>query len=84
MNTGSKPTRSNHRLLSTIAWAMGENDYTYALEGSAFVAGAAVQWLRDGLKFIQDSSEVEALAASVDSTDGVTCVPALTGLGAPH
>lgn len=84
LNTGKKPARSKHRLLSTIAWALGPNDYTYALEGSAFIAGAAVQWVRDGLKWIQQSSEIEALAASVPTTDGVVFVPALTGLGAPY
>lgn len=84
MNTGRKPVRSQHRLISTVAWALSETDYTYALEGSAFIAGAAVQWVRDGLQFIQDSSEIEALAVSVSSTEGVTFVPALTGLGAPH
>jgi glycerol kinase len=84
LNTGRKPAKSRHRLLSTVAWALSEDNYTYALEGSAFIAGAAVQWLRDGLKFIGDSAEVEALAASVPSSDGVVFVPALTGLGAPH
>jgi glycerol kinase len=84
MNTGRKPAKSRHRLVSTVAWALKEDDYTYALEGSAFIAGAAVQWVRDGLKFVQDSSEIEALAASVPSSDGVVFVPALTGLGAPY
>jgi len=84
LNTGRKPARSRHRLLSTVAWALSEDNYTYALEGSAFVAGAAVQWVRDGLKFIQDASEIEALAESVSSTEGVVFVPALTGLGAPY
>ncbi len=84
LNTGSKPIMSSSRLLTTIAWALDENRYTYALEGSAFIAGAAVQWLRDGLKFIHDSAEIERLALSVDSSEGVVFVPSLTGLGAPH
>jgi glycerol kinase len=84
MNTGRKPCKSRHRLVSTVAWALADGSYTYALEGSAFIAGAAVQWVRDGLKFIEDSSEIEALAASVPSSDGVVFVPALTGLGAPY
>jgi glycerol kinase len=84
LNTGRKPVKSRHRLLSTVAWALSEDHYTYALEGSAFVAGAAVQWFRDGLRAIQASSEIEPLAASVPSTDGVVFVPALTGLGAPY
>ncbi|MGK5081988.1 glycerol kinase GlpK [Bdellovibrionota bacterium FG-1] len=84
LNTGRKPCKSRHRMLTTIAWALADGSFTYALEGSAFIAGAAVQWVRDGLKFIQDSSEIEALAASVPSTDGVVFVPALTGLGAPY
>jgi glycerol kinase len=84
LNTGKKPAKSRHRLLTTVAWALSEDNYTYALEGSAFIAGAAVQWLRDGLKMIGDSSEVEALANQVPSSEGVTFVPALTGLGAPY
>ncbi|MEK6705595.1 MAG: glycerol kinase GlpK [Bdellovibrionota bacterium] len=84
LNTGHKPARSKHRLLSTIAWALNNENYTYALEGSAFIAGAAVQWVRDGLRFINESSEIEALAASVPSSDGVVFVPALTGLGATY
>mgnify|MGYP001594330486 CR=1 FL=1 len=83
LNTGDRPAMSRHRLLTTIAWARGDQ-FTYALEGSAFIAGAAVQWLRDGLGLIKDSVEVEALAASVPDCDGVVFVPALTGLGAPH
>lgn len=83
-NTGNKPARSNHRLLSTIAWSFSDDNYTYALEGSAFIAGAAVQWLRDGLGFISEASEIEALASSVPSSEGVVFVPALTGLGAPY
>ncbi len=84
LNTGRKPAKSRHRLISTVAWARSESDYTYALEGSSFIAGAAVQWFRDGLKMIREASEIEALAASVPSTDGVVFVPALTGLGAPY
>ncbi len=84
LNTGKKPCKSRHRLLTTVAWALSEDNYTYALEGSAFIAGAAVQWLRDGLKIIHDSSEIEALASQVSGSDGVTFVPALTGLGAPY
>jgi glycerol kinase len=84
LNTGKKPVKSKHRLVSTIAWALKEDDYTYALEGSAFIAGAAVQWLRDGLKIIQSSNEIESLASSVPSSEGVVFVPALTGLGAPY
>jgi glycerol kinase len=84
LNTGRKPAKSRHRLLTTVAWALGEDNYTYALEGSAFIAGAAVQWLRDGLQFIRDSAEIEALATSVPSSDGVVFVPALTGLAAPY
>lgn len=84
MNSGSKPVTSKHRLLTTIAWDLGKQGTTYALEGSAFIAGAAVQWLRDGLKLIKSASEIESLALSVPSTDGVVFVPALTGLGAPY
>ena len=83
MNTGDKPIISKNRLLSTIAWQIGDK-VTYALEGSIFVGGSVVQWLRDGLHCIQSSSEVEELAASVPDTDGVYFVPALTGLGAPY
>lgn len=83
MNTGDKIVRSQHGLLSTCAWRLG-NKATYALEGSAFVAGALVQWLRDGLGIIKSSSEIEQLARSVDDECGVVVLPALTGLGAPH
>ncbi len=83
MNTGERPARSDHGLLSTIAWRVGDAP-TYALEGAVFVAGAAVQWLRDGLGVIGHASEVEPLAASVDDSGGVVFVPALAGLGAPH
>lgn len=82
-NTGEQIVRSENRLLTTVAWQIGD-DLTYALEGSVFVGGAAVQWLRDGLGIISDAAEVEALAASVESSEGVYCVPAFAGLGAPH
>ncbi len=84
LNTGKKVVRSKNKLLSTVAWKLKDQEMTYALEGGAFVCGAAVQWLRDGLWLFQQSSEVEKLARSVESTDGVEFVPALTGLGAPH
>ncbi len=84
MNSGNRPIESVNKLLTTIAWKIGDEKVTYALEGSIFVAGSVVQWLRDGLKCIHDSSEVEALAASVPDTGGVYFVPALTGLGAPY
>jgi glycerol kinase len=83
MNTGSRPVASRAGLLTTAAWRIGGVS-TYALEGSAFIAGAAVQWLRDGLGIIQRSSDIEALARSVPDSAGVVFVPALTGLGAPH
>ena len=83
MNTGNAPVRSEAGLLTTVAWKLGEQT-TYALEGSSFIAGAAVQWLRDGLKAIKKASDVEELAASVKDTGGVVFVPALAGLGAPH
>jgi glycerol kinase len=83
MNTGTKAVTSHNNLLTTIAWQV--NGVTnYALEGSVFIAGAAVQWLRDGLKIIRHSADVQALAASVPYTDGVVVVPAFSGLGAPH
>ena len=83
MNTGAKPIRSANNLLTTIAWKINGKT-TYALEGSVFVGGAAVQWLRDGAKMINKSEEIETLAASVPDNGGVYFVPALTGLGAPH
>lgn len=82
-NTGKEIVPSEHQLLSTVAWQSPDGATTYASEGSVFVAGAAVQWLRDGLKIIQKSSDVEQLASEVVDTDGVVFVPALTGLGAP-
>jgi glycerol kinase len=83
MNTGHKPVQSKNKLLTTVAWRIGE-ETSYALEGSVFVAGAAIQWLRDQMGIIQDASEVEALAASVADSAGVYFVPAFVGLGAPH
>lgn len=83
MNTGSQAVRSQHALLTTVAWQLN-GQTTYALEGSVFVGGAAVQWLRDELSFIEASPEIEALALAVDSSDGVVVVPAFAGLGAPH
>jgi len=83
MNAGPRKVTSKHGLLGTVAWQIG-NDVAYALEGSAFIAGAAVQWLRDGLGVIRKSSEIEDLASSVPDSHGVTFVPALAGLGAPH
>jgi glycerol kinase len=83
MNVGERPLPSRHRLLATVAWQTASGT-SYALEGSAFVSGALVQWLRDGLGIIKTASESEALAASVPDTGGVAIVPALAGLGAPH
>ena len=83
MNTGEKPILSSNRLLTTVAWKINDK-VNYALEGSIFVGGSVVQWLRDGLKCISSSSEVESLAASVPDNGGVYFVPALTGLGAPY
>ena len=83
MNTGTKAIHSQNNLLTTVAWKI-EDRMEYALEGSVFIAGAVVQWLRDGLKIIQTSGEVEKLAGDVSDTDGVYLVPAFAGLGAPH
>ncbi|RME24702.1 MAG: glycerol kinase [Deltaproteobacteria bacterium] len=83
MNTGAEPVESSNGLLTTVAWKLGGRA-VYALEGSVFIAGAAVQWLRDGLGIIKSSAEVEELARQVDSSDGVVFVPALVGLGAPR
>jgi glycerol kinase len=83
MNIGDKPQVSTKGLLTTVAWKIN-NKTTYAYEGSIFIAGAVVQWLRDGLKIIEKSSDVESLAASVEDTGGVYFVPAFAGLGAPH
>ncbi len=85
MNTGERPVASAHGLLTTIAWQLGAGrPVTYALEGSVFSAGSAVQWLRDGLGAIATAPDIEALAARVDDTGGVYLVPAFTGLGAPY
>lgn len=84
MNTGNKMAKSKSNLLTTIAWQLQDGKIIYALEGGAFICGAAVQWLRDGLGFIKVSGEVEQLAKSVSSSEGVEFVPALTGLGAPY
>ena len=83
MNTGMKPIDSNNNLLTTIAWKIG-NQVEYALEGSIFIAGAVVQWLRDGLGMIRKSADVEKLASKVSDNGGVYFVPAFAGLGAPH
>ena len=84
MNTGDKPQASANNLLTTIAWQVGEAPMQYALEGSIFMAGAAVQWLRDEMKLLADAAQSEAIAASIDSSDGVYVVPAFVGLGAPY
>ncbi|MCL4105784.1 UNVERIFIED_CONTAM: hypothetical protein GTU68_028661 [Idotea baltica] len=83
LNTGDKIIRSKNNLLSTIAWKIN-GEVTYALEGSVFVAGAVIQWLRDGLQLLQSADKSEEMAASVDDNGGVYFVPALTGLGAPY
>jgi glycerol kinase len=87
MNVGSTPTPSKHGLITTVAWQLsqpGAQRVVYALEGSAFIAGAAVQWLRDGLGLIKSAADIEPLARKVESSDGVAFVPALAGLGAPY
>jgi len=83
MNTGDKAVPSKNNLLTTVAWKIN-GQVKYALEGSVFIAGAVVQWLRDGLRLIQTSAEVEALALKVEDNGGVYMVPAFTGLGAPY
>jgi len=83
MNTGNKIVHSKAGMLTTVGWKLN-GQVTYALEGSAFIAGAAVQWLRDGLKMLHHSSEIESLASSVPDSGGVTFVPGFVGLGAPH
>ena len=83
MNTGNKFVKSNNKMLSTIAWRIN-GELTYALEGSIFVAGALIQWLRDKLGIIKNASEVESLAKTVDNNGGVTFIPALSGLAAPY
>jgi glycerol kinase len=88
MNTGATPVASTHGMLTTVGWKLGAGEETgevaYALEGSAFIAGAAVQWLRDGLGLIGSAAEIEPLAASVPDSGGVIVVPGFAGLGAPH
>ena len=86
MNTGKSPVLSANKLLTTVGWKLEKpvDDVDYMLEGSVFMAGATIQWLRDGLGMISHASEVEALATSVTDTGGVMFVPALTGLGAPY
>jgi glycerol kinase len=84
MNTGDKAVASKSGLLTTVAWKLATGELRYALEGSAFIAGAAVQWLRDGLQFFSSAKEIEGLAASVPDSAGVIVVPAFAGLGAPH
>jgi len=82
-NTGQSPVLSDPRLIATLAWVNPDGSPTYALEGSVFVAGAALQWLRDGLQMVTEAADVERLAQTVSSSEGVCVVPALTGLGAP-
>ncbi len=84
MNTGDTPVASQSGLLTTVAWQLADGEIRYALEGSAFIAGAAVQWLRDGLGLFASAAEVEGLARSVPDSAGVIVVPAFAGLGAPH
>ncbi len=84
MNTGEEPVYSKNGLVTTIAWGVGDNKVNYALEGSIFVAGAAIQWLRDELRLIDSSPDSEYIAGSVEDTNGCYVVPAFTGLGAPH
>lgn len=83
-NTGTELVRSDAGLLTTAAWRSPDGEMTHALEGSIFVTGAAVQWLRDGLQIVGSASETAAIAATVEDSEGVVFVPALTGLGAPH
>ncbi len=83
MNTGSTPALSNNKLLTTIGWQIGDQ-VTYCLEGSVFIGGAVVQWLRDGLGLIESASQIESLASSVTDADGLVLVPAFVGLGAPY
>ena len=83
MNTGTEPVASNNGLLTTIGWGL-DGEVTYCLEGSVFIAGAVIQWLRDGLQLLESASESEQLAASVEDTGGVYLVPAFVGLGAPY
>ena len=82
INTGDKPVFSKYGLLSTVAWKI-KDEVKYALEGSIFVSGSLIQWLRDGMKFFNNAADSEALAKSVEDSDGVIVVPAFTGMGAP-
>lgn len=84
LNTGETPVKSKNNLLTTVAWQINDGPMEYALEGSVFIAGAAVQWLRDGLKIIDSAAETESLALSIADNGGVYLVPAFVGLGAPH
>jgi glycerol kinase len=83
MNTGPFPVESKHNLLATVAWDLGKG-YTYALEGSVFIAGAVIQWMRDQMGLLADSAASERLARSVEDSQGVYIVPAFVGLGAPY
>ena len=83
MNTGATPVQSKNNLLTTIGWGI-DGKVTYCLEGAVFIAGAVVQWLRDGLGLIENSADVEALTSEVEDSGGVELVPAFVGLGAPH
>jgi glycerol kinase len=83
MNTGKEAVRSKNQLLTTVAWKIGD-EINYALEGSVFIGGAAIQWLRDGIGLLGNANESEKLAMSLKDNDGVYFVPALAGLGAPH
>jgi len=83
MNIGNRPAMSSNRLITTIAWKLGDKP-TYALEGSVFVGGAVVQWLRDELDFFEETAEVEAMIKTTPDNNGVYFVPAFTGLGAPY
>lgn len=84
MNTGDTPVKSKNGLVTTIAWGLKENEVAYALEGSIFVAGSSVQWLRDSLRIVDTAKDTEYMATQVEDTDGVYVVPAFTGLGAPY
>jgi glycerol kinase len=84
LNTGNELVRSKSNLLTTVAWQIDAEPLEYALEGSVFIAGAAIQWLRDGLKIISAAAETEVMATSVEDNGGVYFVPAFVGLGAPH
>ncbi len=84
LNTGAEAVPSKNNLLTTVAWQLGDEAVEYALEGSVFIAGAAIQWLRDGLKVVASAADTEAMAASVNDNGGVYFVPAFVGLGAPH